>query len=628
MRQSSQINLEYWDWMSSAGPEELTWIDARMYAILEQVLLPSVRIVYAAPHRFTLAQDNSAVHSARVVQDWQLMDNTNTNMRQNQTAFHSSSRGCFRCGEVGHFKRDCKRNYSSESRGHSQTAYQEKPNNYEQGKRHFQQNRGTRRSRGNYNNNRGQFYRSNYVDRDENKNVEVNSDSEDKSVCFMGQVIDDKYKEIETNDKVTFFVDSGCTDHMVNKKQYVSDLVMLKNPIRVAVAKDKEFVLAVAIGNIKLEMSNMKVIFENGFVKLFDKNMKLIAIGERNNLYELSFDIQNLQCLNVENINNDLMKWHKSLPDVTPAEKWFGSKPNVKNLRVFGCLAYNHIPKELGGEKFDPKVEKCIMLGYASTGYRLWNIEKQMVIISKNVQFDENNFWHRKKMGMIIDDDEDLNKKDKIGNVKQNGDTRSKNSDDQDEIENIIEDIRIDKRPIKTPIKYDDYELYMAFDAVSYVEDIPQNHDEISNRKDKENWIEAMNREIAAIEENQTWEMIKTPNDVEILDTKWCLVQTTLFNMNNIHHVAEKSPDDVQPILDWFEDHYVGRLNRRGNGRRQPLFPHEMWNFYNRTLTQQDRTNNHAEAAHRLQRELGMDHPTIWKLIDGLRKVQTNLLCT
>lgn len=53
------------------------------------------------------------------------------------------------------------------------------------------------------------------------------------------------------------------------------------------------------------------------------------------------------------------------------------------------------------------------------------------------------------------------------------------------------------------------------------------------------------------------------------------------------------------------------------------MFPPAMWNVFERVLNGRDRTNNHAEAAHRrLQSELQMDHPSLWKLIDGLRKVQ------
>ncbi len=48
-----------------------------------------------------------------------------------------------------------------------------------------------------------------------------------------------------------------------------------------------------------------------------------------------------------------------------------------------------------------------------------------------------------------------------------------------------------------------------------------------------------------------------------------------------------------------------------------------MWNVYNQVLNDQGQTNNHAEAAHRrVQAELEMDHSMIWKLIDGLWKVQ------
>lgn len=87
--------------------------------------------------------------------------------------------------------------------------------------------------------------------------------------------------------------------------------------------------------------------------------------------------------------------------------------------------------------------------------------------------------------------------------------------------------------------------------------------------------------------------------------------------------LSTELPQELQDLLNWFEDTYVGRQNRRGNGRRAPLFLPEIWNLYQRTLNGEDRTNNNAEAAHRrLQYELGMQHPTIWRLIDGLRKVQ------
>lgn len=78
----------------------------------------------------------------------------------------------------------------------------------------------------------------------------------------------------------------------------------------------------------------------------------------------------------------------------------------------------------------------------------------------------------------------------------------------------------------------------------------------------------------------------------------------------------------LQPMLEWFETNYIGVLTRSGN-RRPPLFGYDIWNVYDRTRQNFERTNNHAEAANkRIQCELGMLHPTIWKFIDGLRKVQ------
>ena len=36
----------------------------------------------------------------------------------------------------------------------------------------------------------------------------------------------------------------------------------------------------------------------------------------------------------------------KAVEDKTPYEAWSGDRPNVKHLRVFGCIAYAHVLKD------------------------------------------------------------------------------------------------------------------------------------------------------------------------------------------------------------------------------------------------------------------------------------------
>ncbi|XP_022161239.1 uncharacterized protein LOC111027249 [Myzus persicae] len=82
-------------------------------------------------------------------------------------------------------------------------------------------------------------------------------------------------------------------------------------------------------------------------------------------------------------------------------------------------------------------------------------------------------------------------------------------------------------------------------------------------------------------------------------------------------------PEELQPLLEWFEDNYIGRLNRNGRGRRPARFPPSIWNLYERVLNGKHRTNNHAEAANRrINVEMGTVHPTIWSFITCLKKIQ------
>jgi hypothetical protein len=75
---------------------------------------------------------------------------------------------------------------------------------------------------------------------------------------------------------------------------------------------------------------------------------------------------------------------------VTPYQKYHGVKPNVSHLRGFGLLCYSHVPDEKR-RKLDPKGEKCILLGYETTGYRVLILATLRVKITRDVIFDEEN---------------------------------------------------------------------------------------------------------------------------------------------------------------------------------------------------------------------------------------------
>ena len=50
--------------------------------------------------------------------------------------------------------------------------------------------------------------------------------------------------------------------------------------------------------------------------------------------------------------------------NVTPEEKYTGTKPDLSHMKVFGCIAYVHVPDEMR-TKLDPKAEKCVFIGYS-----------------------------------------------------------------------------------------------------------------------------------------------------------------------------------------------------------------------------------------------------------------------
>ena len=73
-----------------------------------------------------------------------------------------------------------------------------------------------------------------------------------------------------------------------------------------------------------------------------------------------------------------------------PKRVWTRKFVSFENLRVFGCRAFVHVPRDKQS-KLDRKTKQCIFLGYSNEefGYRLWDSTTKKFIRNKDVVFFE-----------------------------------------------------------------------------------------------------------------------------------------------------------------------------------------------------------------------------------------------
>ena len=85
----------------------------------------------------------------------------------------------------------------------------------------------------------------------------------------------------------------------------------------------------------------------------------------------------------------------------TPKEIWSGHPPSLKQLKVFGCVAYDHIKQD----KLEPRAVKCIFIGYPQgvKRYKLWCLEAgfKRCLVSRDVVFNEAEMAYKTKPSMV-----------------------------------------------------------------------------------------------------------------------------------------------------------------------------------------------------------------------------------
>lgn len=208
----------------------------------------------------------------------------------------------------------------------------------------------------------------------------------------------------------------------------------------------------------------------------------------------------------------------------TPYECWFGKKPNVSNLRVFGCEAFVLIPTQKR-KKLDEKSIKCRFVGYGVNGYRLWDAVERKLICSRDVQFNETSDMPLEVMvempvkvevknqqvdpGLYPEPYSEPVTPEPVGNQHQN---------DQAPVK-----ITRQGREIRPPRRFLDpeFETDLTGALMSWVDDAPEDYASVSGRPDEKEWRQAIQDEVNALQENDTWDFVDPPEKVKLINARW-----------------------------------------------------------------------------------------------------------
>jgi hypothetical protein len=79
-------------------------------------------------------------------------------------------------------------------------------------------------------------------------------------------------------------------------------------------------------------------------------------------------------------------------------EAWFGYKPDLQHLKIFGCLCFTYMP-HVKREKLDKKAEPGVLIGYnsPSKAYGIFQPQNGKILVSRDVNFMEDKQWKWKE---------------------------------------------------------------------------------------------------------------------------------------------------------------------------------------------------------------------------------------
>uniref|UniRef100_A0A2N9HY47 Integrase catalytic domain-containing protein n=1 Tax=Fagus sylvatica TaxID=28930 RepID=A0A2N9HY47_FAGSY len=230
---------------------------------------------------------------------------------------------------------------------------------------------------------------------------------------------------------------------------------------------------------------------------------------------------------------------------VSPFEKLWNMKPTVSYFRVFGCVCYVFVPNHLRS-KFDKKAVRCIFVGYDSQrkGWKCCDPTSGRCYTSRDVVFDEASSWWSSEKEVLSDSREFGDKlQQKMGEhtvqlQPSSDESGDPNGDDVEqrvaqnpwqtgvyqqpneeggptETEELTPQSQL-RRSTRTRRPNPKYANAAIVEEATIIE--PETFEEASQSSE---WMKAMEEEIHALKQNQTWDLMPKPRDVKPISCKW-----------------------------------------------------------------------------------------------------------
>lgn len=250
------------------------------------------------------------------------------------------------------------------------------------------------------------------------------------------------------------------------------------------------------------------------------------------------------------------------LGNISPYEKLHNKKPSYEHMRAFGCLALAYNPA-ITKDKFSPRGIPCVFLGYSLTqkGYRLLNLTTKQPFTSRDVKFHEHiypynnpnpnqtynlplpvpmpDFPNQPTYETDLEGDDDAEhhppaaERDHEPNI-----TQPQNNHPLPQPEPAL---RRSKRTHKPPEWLDGYvheagttqqppvhvanlvytEIQPMFSA--FLSSITPHQDPVHFKEAvrQQCWLQAMEKELRALEDNETWILTQLPPGRKAIGCKW-----------------------------------------------------------------------------------------------------------